>query len=408
MKTQFDPKTASARVIEQEGFRHGANDVPAQDALNEIDSTFARRKAEIREAASPRIKLAEAEAASLRKLSQEAQSRWNALKANAGDEVPRIGMPLLKVILGMFALGAEAILLAPTLDMVGIADPDHQLWAAAAIVTIAAVIFHHYLETRHALPPDRLAQILGASAISGLLVLGLMRAKQLAFAANLSGNPMGRFLHDVPWLGGILFVFLTVFFPVSAAIALHHGFDNIHAWLQFRKAQKRATRLSRNADQAQKKLESESEQLEHQLDQLDQRTQEWKSAYQTYHHLGCEVGAKQRPLWIVWVKATVLAIVAFVFCVVAGTLLSGPLASLGLVLSLLIACATWMVAATYFHRRWEHPSPAQYLEQANLRFRNGTGSPIPTRPLPVQRSISGAKVLPIANADENASVREVN
>jgi hypothetical protein len=48
----------------------------------------------------------------------------------------------------------------------------------------------------------------------------------------------------------------------------------------------------------------------------------------------------------------------------------GSLTTLGLLLSSLLAGAAWLGAAVYFHRKWEHPSPEQYLKQADLRFRD--------------------------------------
>lgn len=371
MKSELDPKTSTVVSVEAAGFKDGTNGVVPEHGQDQIDSRFGRLEAEVRESASERAKALEALANTLTHASKEAQERWQMLREKHGDKHPGLFTALFLLGVSFVALAAEAILLAPILDILGIADPDHQLWAAAAIVTIAAVLFHQYLEHRQELSRERLPQVLAASATVGLIVLGVLRARQLQFAADLGGGPLGEFLREHSWLGGTMFVFLTLGFPAAAALALHQGGNRIHSWWNFRQGRKKATKLAAAAEQAKKQLESQQERLEEQTQQLREQCKEWKAAYRVHHSLGVQVGAKRRPSWTVWAKATVSTVLMFVVAaVVASILEGGSLTTLGLLLSSLLAGAAWLGAAVYFHRKWEHPSPEQYLKQADLRFRD--------------------------------------
>lgn len=370
--TTLDPRTTDVRLIEAEGFRDGANGVEKDAALQEIDAAFARRQAEVREQAAVELGDLEGEAKTLKAFAQEAEARWEAVRNEHGHDLPRLFMPLVVFVLSWFAIAAEAILIAPLLDMIGIADRTHQLWAAAAIVLIAALIFDYYFKQKEEGSPILLAAILAIATLVGLTLVGLMRGEQLTFVAEVSGNPLAEFLHTHPWLRQGVFVFLTLFFPIAASVGLYTSTGQMHQWWRFRKTRRRAETLTPAANQAEHSLEGRKEELAQQLAQLEEQAEEWKSVYATYHRLGEARGASRPPRWFVWAKATAVAVLVLVPTVALSAVLLGSIAPLGLMLSTLFAAAVWLGAAVFFYRRWEHPSAIQYLKWARLEFREAS------------------------------------
>lgn len=391
MKREPNPKTSKKISVEAAGFKDGANGVAPEDGQQKIDSIFARHEGSIIEEGAEHEKELEAHASTLALQAEEAKAYWQVLSAKYGNKHPRFFVPCFLLLISFAALAAEAILLAPILDILGIADPDYQLWAAGAIVTVAAICFHHYLERRQEQSNERLPHVLAGMALIGLAVLGVERAMQLEFAASHWGNPLGIFLSAHSWLGKMMFVLLTVGFPVAAAIAFHQAAHQLHEWFQFRRSRSRARKLPAAAERVQKQLEGHQQRIEQQIQQLREQSKEWKAAYRAHHALGVQVGAKRRPRWTVWAKATVAASILFVVVALAACWFEGTLTTFGLTLSSLLAAAGWLAAAVYFHRKWEHPSPEQYLKQANLRFRGDVQPSLrPIDPVTGNESVTGS------------------
>ena len=369
MKTRFNARTTGVRLVEAEGFRDGANGVSPEHTQNEITATCERRKAEVREEMAQQIKTLEAQAQTLRPRADEAQARWEAIKQEYGSQAPHLVKPICLLLVSLGAIAAEAFLLAPMLDMIGIADPDWQLWTAAGIITAAGILIHFCLEHREQHKSWWPVLVSGLTVI-GLTLVGLMRAEQVAFAATVSGSLFGEFLKAHPLLRQAVFVFLTLLFPVAATLIPHTSMEQLHNWWRFRKARKQAIKLGQAASKVEKKLEGKREELDAQLHQLDDQAQEWQSAYATYYELGRAIGAKRPPRWTIWAKATAAALVVFAVATLLSVALLGGL-PIGLAIAGLAATASWLIAAVYFYRRWEHPSALRYLKWARLQFREG-------------------------------------
>jgi len=421
MKTTFDPRVNDVRCVDAEAFRAGANGVPMESGIKEIAALFARRKAELEERAAPVLKALEAQAKTLREHAEEAATRWEVLKEKHGNDVPRLFKPIFLLVASVGAVVAEAVLLAPMLDMVGIADPQHQLWTAVGIIAAASGLVHLCLERREQRPDARWPLVITGAVVVGLALVGLFRADQMAFAAMASGSLFGEFLRQHPWLRAAVMVFLTLLFPIAATLIPHACFDELHNWWQYRKARRLATKLSRNADLAEKRLEGQQEELQHQLAELDERATEWKASYESFYELGKEVGARQRPRWTVWAKAGAVGGLGFLGPVVAQYFL-GVLSPALLGASALLAGSLGLASGAYFHRRWAHPPAKEYLELANLQFRDpvargeqaqlpaiATGDDrIPAERLPERVCIpSTEKALPYG-ADGEERLREVS
>ena len=370
MKTHANMSAPDIRWVEAEAFRDGANDVPKDTAVAELDATFGRRKSEAREEGIPLIKDLEARVKTFLARAQEATARWEALKQKHVAAVPRLFVPLVYLTLTVFTVIAEGTLLAPIMDAFGIANPDHQLIAAGTFVAAAAILFHLYLSNREQETRKLLPSILAGVMAVGLIVLGIMRAEELTFAATLAGSLLGQFLTAHPWLGKTLFVLFTFAFPVAAAVGLHEGTNRIHEWWEYRKARRQAKKFSTAANHTEKLLESEKDQLEQQLAQLDEQAKEWKSTYETFHALGAAVGAKRRSVWTIWAKATGLAMLVFVIAAFAVSFTLHSPVVIHFVLCGLLAAAVWVIAVVHYYRKWQNPSPKEYLRLAHLRFRN--------------------------------------
>ena len=380
MANKTDYSEGKAQSVEALGFYDGSQRISAESGHGRIDADVERHKSQRREASARPLKTLEAQAEKLRVLATQAQDRWAKVQARHGDSVPRLFVPLLMLLFGFLALGAETFLLAPALDMLGIADPLEQKLVAGPMCALAAIIFHYALRTYHAREEgwrQLLPYILAGATIIGLGVLGVARARQMAFSASLNLNPLAQFMTDHQLLGTMLFVFLTLFFPIAAGVAIYEGTESARAWREYSVARRRARVLPPQLKDAEKRLEGEQEKLTHDLAALDQRKKEFTDIYSQYYAIGQKNGAVQGPYWPVIAKSVGVGVLVFV----SGALISrlfGPWSTTPLVLALLVGLVSGVLAAVYFHRAWSHPSPEQLLKQVHVRF---AGMPEPVVPL---------------------------
>jgi hypothetical protein len=394
-----------ARSIEDQAFFDGPNGVPKEHGLAEIQGQCDRRKAELRKDAAPEIKGLEARAETLRALANSAEEHWGAVKEEHGHDVPRLFLPLVLLAASGFAVVAEALLLAPMLDMIGVADPQWQLLTATGILTAAAILIHMVLRHREQQPESWWPLAVAVGVVIGLGALGLLRAQQMAFGAIVSGTLFGQFLKAHVWLSRTVMVFLTLLFPAAATLAPHHCLEDLHRWWRYRRACSRAQRLTRQATHAEKERDGRKEKLAEELAELGEQAEEWKATYEHFHALGAEVGAKRPPRWTVWAKATALAILVFVLGL-GATFLLGPL---GFTFAALVATATWVFAAVHFYRQWEHPSPRQYRKWARLRFRETALPGVPMAdPTTVPITLSREDLAVHSSSPGNGHAREVS
>jgi hypothetical protein len=399
----------STRSIEDQAFLDGANGVPKEHGLREIQGQCDRNKAALRKKAAPEIQKLEAHAQTLRALADEAQEHWQAVKGEQGTDLPRLFLSLLLLAASALAVAAEAFLLAPMLDMIGVADPQWQLVTAVGIVTGAAILIHFCLLRRERQPEERWPLAVTAGVIVGLAFLGLLRAQQMAFAAIASGSLFGQFLKAHVWLSRAVMVFLTLLFPVAATLVPHSSLEELHKWWQYRRARNRAEKLARRANHAEKERDGRKEKLAHELAEVDEQAKEWKAVYETFHALGAEVGATRPPRWTVWAKASALAVVIFVLALAAAYSVLGSFTLLSFLLAVLLATAAWVLGAVYFYRRWEHPSAKGYRKMARLKFRDGEPRELPTEtPATAVEPLPQESHLPQPVSSGNGRSREVS
>ena len=134
-----------------------------------------------------------------------------------------IVLPVCVVLLAVLAIISEALLLAPAMDILNVTNEIAQLFTAFGIAAVAGLTFHFVWESfvSEAFPKiwKVTVRVVAAMLAFGLIVWGILRGYQVAFAASLNQNPLGDFLSGHPILSSIFFVFITLATPVIAATA---------------------------------------------------------------------------------------------------------------------------------------------------------------------------------------------
>jgi RsiW-degrading membrane proteinase PrsW (M82 family) len=353
----------TVRSLEHEGFYQGAHGTSTTHVLDEIRALFARRRAETEKASIERIKPVEAHIEHLTQIAPNVEKRWAEMQARHQGHEPTIAGPIFYIAAGLGAMLAEAYMLAPSLDLLNVTDPLEQRIVAFVIGIVSAVLLHFAWETfqenRFSLAKVLISRVAGAGALVALVALGILRGHQNAFAATLTDNPLGQFLHEFPLLATAFFVFLAVGFPLAAAFGLTFSLRDIHDWREYRDAKLRAESVPSHLIQSKKQLEAEREKSVHDLKSLLEEEKQWQQAYLTHYERGKAIGAKQAPKWVVWAKAATGALLALGL---VGCLASGFPALLA------IPVAVFAAAYAYFRRQRIHPSPEEYFDLQNVRF----------------------------------------
>ncbi|MHB8502251.1 MAG: hypothetical protein ACYDHE_15080 [Candidatus Acidiferrales bacterium] len=348
-------------------FYAGANGVECDEGLAQIEADHAQDAKQLEAERSAEIGLLEATQATLLHLQPQAEEQWVQLRELHKDDAPRVFVPLIIGIVGVAIAAAEASILAPTFDMLSVKDPTFQFVAALALTLGCATWMHLALEaSRKPIPLGRLLRYSAGLPLLALVVLGIWRAQALAFAAIHGRSALAPFLAQSSSLTSLVTSLLTIVFPVASAFAIHCAFHHAEQWWEFREARKVAQRLKTELDLVTKQTESAKKKLAADVEVIWHESEEWQAQYKHYWQLGDENGAKKGPVWPVWVKSTAVAL---------GVL------SVGLILSLLGltgavvgggvgGIATGLAAAAHFYHRWEHPTPEQFLRNANTRFKD--------------------------------------
>src|SRR5690348_15251101 len=105
------------RRVECDGFYDGAHGTPANLGIDEIDGKFEQKKAELERDAIANQKKLEAEITYLDEIRPEVQRLAQAVQMSEDAKPPNLVLPICIVILAAVALIAEALLLAPAMDI---------------------------------------------------------------------------------------------------------------------------------------------------------------------------------------------------------------------------------------------------------------------------------------------------
>jgi len=349
--------------IEDYAFYCGAQGVPAEEGLAEIEHNFAQKKSKIEAGSVLRqtpFKIVLERNAAIR---AQVEAAWAEMLARFGNHPPPVFLAYVMGLLGVAALIVDAALTGPSLDALNISDPVVQYVSAFAIASLASVTFHLALESFESERMDIRTRwgyrLLAVFAVVGLTCWGLLRGHEVAFGADIANNPLGGFLHGHFFLASIVFCFITVGSPLAAAFSVGRAMAQIHDFSRWKRAYREHQQLVESNTKAQKSLEAELDKTSHELRDLDSERREWQSCFLQYHHRGLERGGREEPLWVVGAKSAGVALVASVIALPLG-LIFWP--------AYLLPVAAGCIAFMHFRRSRFTPSYKKFRRQEATHF----------------------------------------
>lgn len=350
--------------LDARAFYLGAHGVNRESSLEEIEARLAQETSEERQELLRELHAQEAKLQQVRKEKPEAEALWTRIRKELGDTPPPYFHAILVACLALFALTLDTLFLAPTMDILNIADPVFQYLAAAGMAALCTAYFDLtgilYIGAKGSWPKRLTAIAVGAVGVMSLLVWGLLRGYQLRFAAGLAGNPLGQFLAAHPILASVFYIFITLVTPVIGATALHYGWTDVSRAGTWRRVRERFETLRTAEIQLASDVQTEKEHLA----EFDKRKQaecrEWRAIFTQFYERGRVNGARKETLASVLRKSVI------------GGLCASPLAflfPLALVPELIgIPAVVGGALFVYFNHRRHHPSHDRYLAQENTRF----------------------------------------
>jgi Flp pilus assembly protein TadB len=353
-----------SRRVECDGFYDGAHGSPLKTGIEEIDGKFEERKANLQKDAVTSQKRLEAEIKYMDEIGPAVERRIKAIEEKNSEQQISIVLPVCVVFLALIAITSEALLLAPAMDVLNVADEMAQLFTAFGIASVAGLTFHFAWESFVSEAFPRIwkvtVRLIAVMLALGLTVWGILRGYQVAFAASLSQNPLGDFLSGHPILSSIFFVFITLATPVIAATATHYGAHQLQSWWESKRAKAEFEMLSQKRASAIKELEAQEKALELGLKALDEERKQCKSIYSLHHERGAKHGAKQEPYWIVIAKATFAALFAL--------LAAGWFIFFISPFFVLLPVVVWWAAFLHYRRQWGTPSRIEFFDLEHVQF----------------------------------------
>jgi hypothetical protein len=352
------------RRVECDGFYDGAHGTPLETGIEELDGKFEEKKANLQKDAVTNQKKLEGQIKHLDEIGPAVERKFHAVEEKTADRTPTVVMPVCMVTIALLALVSEALMLAPAMDILNITEPVAQLITALGLAGVAALTFHFVWESFSSESFPRIWKItvraVAAMLAMGLIVWGVLRGFQVAFAASLNKNPLGDFLSGHPILSSLFYVFITLATPVIAATASHFGAHQLQAWWEWKKAKAEFKALSKHRAAAVKELEAQDKSLQLGLKALAEESRQWKSAYAVHHKRGEAHGAKQEAYWIVIAKATAAALLA--------VLAAGWFIFFMSPFFVLFPVVVWWAAFLYYRRQWRTPSRVEFYDLEHVQF----------------------------------------
>jgi hypothetical protein len=374
-------KQVKPRRLDALAFYLGAHGVNRESALKEIEARLVQEASEEKQEPLRALHALEAKFQQVRKERPEAEALWLRIRKELGDTPPPYFQAALMAAFALFALALDTLFLAPTMDILNIANPLLQFLAAAGFAALCTAYFELtsllYMEAEDSWPKRLTAIAAGAVGIISLMVWGLLRGYQLRFAAVLAGNPLGQFLAAHPVLASIFYIFITLATPIIGATALHYAWTAVWRATTWRQVRKRFETLRSAEIQLARDVVARQEQL----DEFDRRKQaeclEWSAIFAQFYERGQVNGARKETRWSVLRKSLL------------GGLCAAPL---GFFLPLAWLPALMAIPGlglfVYLNHRRHHPSHERYLAQENTRF-----AVIPDAPQPHELPVTQPRLL---------------
>lgn len=205
------------RRLDALAFYLGAHGVARESALEEIEARLAQETSEEKQELLRELHAVEAKLQQVRKEKPESEALWARIRKELGDTPPPYFQAIVMACCALFALVLDALFLAPTMDILNIADPVFQYLAAAGMAALCTAYFEVtgllYIGAKGSWPKRLIAIAIAAVGVMSLAAWGLLRGYQLRFAAGLAGNPLGQFLAAHPVLASVFYIFITLVTP---------------------------------------------------------------------------------------------------------------------------------------------------------------------------------------------------
>jgi len=349
--------------IEDYAFYCGAQGVPAEDGLSEIEHNFAQKKSKIEAASVLRQKPLEAVLQRNAAVRPQIETAWREMLARFGNHPPQVFIAYVMGMLGVVALLVDAVLTGPSLDALGISDPVLQYVSAFALASLSSVVFHLTLESFESKTMDWGTRwgyrMLVGFAVVGLTCWGILRGYEVAFGADLAGNPLGGFLRGHFFLASVVFCFITLGSPLAAAFSVGHAVPQIHNARRWKRANREHQQLVDSTAKSQKALEAEQEKAAHALREIDGERRAWQACFIQYHRRGEERGGREEPAWLIVAKSAGVALGVALIAIPLGAFL-WPVYFLPVV----AGCAAFM----HFRRTRFTPSYRKFRRQEATHF----------------------------------------
>jgi hypothetical protein len=356
-------KGPKERSLDALAFYHGAHGIDPGHVVHEIEAKLNREASEEKQEPLRKLHALEAKLQQARKERPEAEASWQRVRKELGDTPPPYFHAVVMAVFAGCALVLDTLFLAPTMDILSIANPTLQYIAAGGVAALSTSVFEisgrHYINARNA-TEKRNAMIVAGLGVFALVVWGLLRGREIQFAAGLAGNPLGSFLADHPILASIFFIFITLATPIVGAVALLYGGQEFSAAKIWRRVRDRFETIRTAEVELARRVQAETQHIEEFDKRKAEECREWKAVYACYYERGQRNGARQET------KASVIRKTALgTLCALPVALLI-PLAFFPAQLGVLAVAG--LACFIYFNHRRQHPSPERFLQQENTRF----------------------------------------
>jgi hypothetical protein len=338
--------------------------VNRESALDEIEARLVQETSEEKQEPLRALHALEAKLQQARKEKPEVEALWTRIRKELGDTPPPYFQTIVMACCAFFALTLDTLFLAPTMDILNIADPAFQYLAAAGLAALCTAYFELtgllYIGAKNSWPQRLTAIAVGGVGVISLMVWGMLRGYQLRFAATLAGNPLGEFLAAHPVLASVFYIFITLATPMIGATSLLYGWQEILKARTWRRVRERFETLRTAEVQLARDVQTEQEHL----DEFDKRKQaecqEWRAIFTQFYERGQRNGARKETFSSVVRKSAI------------GGVCASPLAfflPFALVPGLIgIPAIVGMALFVYFNHHRHHPSHNRYLKQENTIF----------------------------------------
>ena len=387
-KNRIQHDTGKMERLDARAFYLGAHGIDPEPTKQEIEAKFIQDTLEQKAEPLRKLHSLEARLQQVKKERPEAEDLWEKMRMELGDTPPPYFHAMSLAFFGAFALLIDVLVLAPSMDMIGVADVVSQYVAAAGFAALFTAWFElcglSYMRAKNVVHKGA-ATAAGCVAVFTLFVWGLLRGHQLQFAAGIAGNPLGDFLGAHPLLASLFFILVTFATPMVGAYAFLWAWRDYADAKTWRRVRERFDSLRKTEVELPRQIEAEAEQLDHFGRRKEAESQEWKEIFNHYYDRGQKNGARREPLWsVIWKSA---------LGVVGGTIFAIAVPSPWFLAQILLPAIPGIGLFLFFNRRRIHPTPEQYLARENTRF-----AVIPDEPL--RREISAPPIRLLSKGEE--------